>query len=282
MREVLLLADNNAEFREVFGKVLSKAGYKVIPASSPQETRNILRDTGIDLVILDLRLEEDDDEKDISGLEIAMDKALRRTPKIILTGYTTSPENVREALGLTPDELPPAASWVGKSEGPEALVKVIRNTLETWPSLRMSTIKVSKQIKGDHEVTRKQANYHYIAAAIVSVFGFLLIFLGIVLAWHGDLSIGVVGTTSGIIVEILVYLFFNRLDHANDRMDTYHRELLQTYWLEFLLATCEQLPSQKQVTTTEYVIRMATKSWFAFQPGIKTSTTVKQQKPKDK
>lgn len=281
MRSVLLLADNDVKFREAWGAVLSNAEYEVRLAANPQEARNILRDVGIDLAILDLRLVDDNDENDVSGLEIATDKTFRNIAKIILTAYKTSPENLRKALGLTLDDLPPAAAWVGKDEGPEALLKVIRDTLETWPRLRMSTIKVSEQIKADHKIARQQAKLNYLAAAIVSILGFLLILAGIYLAWFTELSIGIVGTTSGIILQVLGYLFFKRLDLANERMDIYHRELLQTYWLELLLAACEQLPFEKQVVSTERVIYAAMHSWFLPRQKVKTPAVIQQQDLQD-
>lgn len=42
MRNVLLLADNEAEARETWGKILSDARYDVKLASNPQQAWNIL------------------------------------------------------------------------------------------------------------------------------------------------------------------------------------------------------------------------------------------------
>lgn len=281
MRNVLLLADNEAEFRETWGKVLADARYDISPASNPEQARNLLREAGIDLAILDLRLVDDEDENDISGLKVATDKAFLHIPKIVLTAFPTSYENLREALGSTLDELPPAIAFVDKAEGPKALLEVARHALEIWPRLRMSTAKVSEQIKADHRVARQQARLNYAVAFAVSILGFLLIFSGICLVWFDKLTTGIVGTASGIILEALGYLFFTRLDLANDRMDIYHKELLQTYWLELLLAACEQLPSKRQVVYTERAIGAAIDSWLAPQPGAKTPLAVEQQGSQD-
>ena len=51
-------------------------------------------------------------------------------------------------------------------------------------------------------------------------------------------------------------------------MDNYHRELLQTHGLELLLATCEQLPNEKQATAAERIIIAATESWFSSLPNV--------------
>ena len=88
-----------------------------------------------------------------------------------------------------------------------------------------------------------------------------MILLGIALSWMNKISIGIVGTSSGIVMEVLSYLFFRRLDKANGRMDIYHKELLQIYWLELLMTASAQLPAEKEVENMEFVIRSATRSW---------------------
>jgi len=282
MRNVLLLADNEAESRETWGKVLSEAGYDVRLASNPEQARNLLRETRVDIAILDLRLVDDEDGRDISGLDVATDKTFLHIPKIVLTAFPTSYENLRKALDRTPDELPPAIAFVDKAEGPRALLEQVQDALEIWPRLRMSTAKVSGQIKADHRVARKQARLNYAVAFAVSVLGFMMIFTGICLAWFDKLAMGIVGTASGVIMEALGYLFFTRLDLANRRMDTYHREILQTYWLELLLAACEQLPSERQVVCVERAIGAVIDSWLAPHPSEVTPAADEQQDLQDR
>ncbi len=270
MKNVILLADNNAVFRDKWGKILVNAGFEVKYASNPQQARNILQNAGVDLAILDLRLEDDDDENDLSGLDLALEEAFKYTPKIVLTAFKIEYKNLRKALGTSIDELPPTVAFMDKTEGPDALIEVIRYTLETWPKLRMSTLKVSAQIKTDHDVARQQARLNFKVAFTISIIGFLVIFAGISLAWFERITMGIVGTTSGIILEALGYLFFTRLDRSNDRMDTYHRELLQTYWVEYLLAACEQLPYERQMYCKERTISAAIDSWFAHKSDSET------------
>jgi hypothetical protein len=76
------------------------------------------------------------------------------------------------------------------------------------------------------------------------------------------IEISSVVAISGIVTEVLGYLFFRRLDVANERMDKYHREISQTHWLELLLATCEPLPAKNQIDASERIIQAATNSWF--------------------
>jgi hypothetical protein len=141
----------------------------------------------------------------------------------------------------------------------------------------MLTIRVTEQIKADHRIARQQARINYTAAVLVSVLGFLLTVAGILLAWFAELGIGIVGTASGIILEALGYLFFKRLDLANERMDIYHKELLQTYWLELLLAASEQLPFERQIVSAERVIGTALESWFFSPEKVQTAIMAKRQ-----
>lgn len=280
MRNVMLFADNEEESRITWGRILTNAGYDVRLARDPQEARDILQSVGVDVAILDLRLVDDKDENDISGLLLSKEKAYRHMPKIILTAFQTGYRNLREVLGPIIDDLPPAVAFVHKDEGPQALLEVIRKTLELWPRLRLSTAKVSEQIKSDHEEARQQARLNYRAAFVLSILGCIIIFAGIGLAWLNQLAIGIVGTAGGIVAEILSYIFFSRVNLANDRMDVYHKELLQTYWLEFLLAACEELPSEKRVACIERAITAASDSWLSRSPGLHTLSQTRENAEK--
>ncbi len=260
----ILFADNNADSRESWGRILTSAGYKVCFACKPDEVRKILQKGEIDLAILDLRLEDDGDEHDISGLHLAKEGSYRQVPKIILTAFQTKYRDLRDVLGNMVEDLPPAVAFVHKNEEAHVLLGVIQKTLDLWPRLRVATSKVVDQIRNDHREAREQARWNYRVAFVLALVGCGIIFAGIGLAWskQEQVTIGIVGTTGGIIVEALSYLFFNRVNLANERMDLYHKELLQTYWLEFLLAACEELPSKKRISCVEKAIATATKNWL--------------------
>ena len=267
MRQVILFADNNDEFRKVMGDVLTDAGYEVKLAVNPQEARLILSDGGIDLAILDVRLEDDNDELDISGLNLATNISFRHVPKIMLTGYKPSPEDIRELRELSANKLPFAVTWIGKDEGSDKLLEIIPKVISLWPKLQQVQIlagKIAKRLEVDHAVIRQRATHNYRRAVISSSLGYLLIVTGILLALFGVLEIGVVAAASGVVIEISGHFFFKRLDAANERMDISHRELLQTYWLELLLATCDPLPIKSQIAMSEYIIKAATDCWFSF------------------
>src|SRR5580704_16074424 len=128
MNEIILLADNDLDFREARRALLEERGYRVVPASGPEEAKAILDSQLIDVAVLDLRLNDDSDPKDVSGLTLARTSS-RTIPKIILTDHATI-EAAISALHLTPDGLPPAVRLVKKSDGHDALLTAIQEALQ--------------------------------------------------------------------------------------------------------------------------------------------------------
>jgi DNA-binding response OmpR family regulator len=122
----ILFADNVERFLKVRSEFLETAGYEVVKASTLEEAERLLHDTRAHLAILDIRLVDDDDDLDISGLTLAGDPAYRPVPKIILTGFPTY-QAVREALGPVIDGLPPAVNFLSKQEGPEAMIQAVES-----------------------------------------------------------------------------------------------------------------------------------------------------------
>jgi CheY-like chemotaxis protein len=267
MRPVLLIADNNPDYLTKTTLEFEAAGYHVLTASNPQQARNILEQEQVDLAILDVRLADDDSETDRSGLEIARDRSFLKIPKIMLTNYGAHADSRAKVLGLAPEKLPYALDFVEKAKGREVLIQAVRRALRLWPGVRTSAIEVSQQTKLDYAIILGQARRNYYLALGVSIIGFIFISLGIALAFFSSLAIGVVASASGIIIQGLSYLFFKRLDLSNVRMDSYHRELLETYWLELLLAASERLPLDRRVACNEQSILAATRRWLGPQSG---------------
>jgi predicted nucleotide-binding protein len=135
LKATILFADNDLDFLKTRVEFLEQESYLVVAATSAAEARRKLEIGGIDLAIIDIRLENDDDERDISGLILAKDVA-RSVPKIILTGFP-SYEYVREALRPQIDGLSAAVDFVKKKDGPEALLAAVRRVLKTGASQKI-------------------------------------------------------------------------------------------------------------------------------------------------
>jgi len=127
----ILAIDNDPDFVNTRAEFLENAGYRVLKAYTLEQARQRLSDDYVHLAILDLRMVDDDDEKDTSGLTLAKDRAYQPVPKIILTNFPTY-QAVRKALGPTLDGLPPAVGFLDKREGPEFMVKAVEQALAAY------------------------------------------------------------------------------------------------------------------------------------------------------
>lgn len=121
----ILLADNNRLFLDTRAEFLQNEGFEVLKAHTVEEARHVLQNELIHLAILDIKMENDDDPRDISGLLLAQEEAYRSVAKIMLTGFP-SYEYVRDALGGALKGRPSAIAFLAKKEGAGALLQAVR------------------------------------------------------------------------------------------------------------------------------------------------------------
>lgn len=126
----ILLADNLEPYLNTCADYIALAGYEVEKARNPEEARRRIEEGGIHLAVLDLRLTNNDDDKDFSGLTVAKETS-PTIPKIILTAHETW-DAVREALGTADSDEPPAVDFIAKKEGLASLLARIRHALDRF------------------------------------------------------------------------------------------------------------------------------------------------------
>lgn len=269
--KVILFADDDPDFLKTRAEFLEREGYHVIPATDPIEARRVLERGDIELAILDIRLQDDDDEKDVSGLTLAKEVA-RLTPKIILTRFPDV-DAVRAALTTQSDGLPPAVDFIAKEEGSEALIRAIQRALGpevvTWlQKVKEAVGGTDKELKEDYDGAQRQSSANYVASLVVAVLGVVTVFVGIALMFSDRLEIGIAGTVAGIVTEAVSLLFFRRMRIADDRMERYHRERIDGQRFETLLQACDGLDSkQRRERCRERVVTAAIEKWLGASDG---------------
>lgn len=273
-KKVILLADNEERFREAFRKLLNKQGYKVIIAKTPKEALRILQTQrySIDLAILDLRLKNDKDDKDLSGLDIA-----KRTdsliPKIIISAYPTF-EAAREALGPSIEQLPPAVYFLDKNETSEYQMEVVRDSFLTFQNWFLDTQdQINRRLAEDYDTARKEASTQFKLGILISMVFVAVIVAGIVLALKNQEVIGSATVIAGTAVEICNFIFFARIDKAHERVDRFHYERIQAKRIENSLAATDRfLEGERQQDTIEYIIKTSVSAWLKEKPDVRSVT----------
>ncbi len=231
-RAKILIADNDNDFLETRREFLEREGYAVVTASSPIDAQKKLQEGNIDLAIVDVRLLNDDDEKDISGLEFAKSVA-DAIPVIILTGYSST-EYMRQALRLQINGTRIAQDFISKQDGPMALLSAIHRGLKITKERKTTVdykrdlvlLDVSEQMRQDYELARQQARWIGWARLGLIVGGALIFLTGIITVILGYRDVGIIGTIGGLIAGTLGRLMDKPAEDANRRLEQFHKELL--------------------------------------------------------
>lgn len=124
----ILLADNKDSHRETYAEALQRLGYEVEGVASPEACLRAVETFQPHLAILDLRMREEEEDGDLSGLALAK-RLPSHFPKIILTAYPTW-EVAREALQMPHEGLPPVTFFVSKLEGLKVLQRYVERAFD--------------------------------------------------------------------------------------------------------------------------------------------------------
>lgn len=125
----VLVVDNDLSYLDATARFLEVHDYDVYRAVSLERAQQLFDYTWVHVALIDVRMRDDTDRNDTSGLLLAKDSRYRSIPKIMLTQHP-SYEYVREALGPDLEGIVPAVDFHSKLEEPEMLIRVLKQTFE--------------------------------------------------------------------------------------------------------------------------------------------------------
>jgi CheY-like chemotaxis protein len=271
---MILLVDNDPDTLLTIREFLEAEGYPVMAVSSREAALRILERRGIQLIILDIRLVDDEDEKDTSGLALAreLDPSI---PKIILTRFPTY-QAVRQALGPALDGLPQAVGFVAKQEGLKALLRQVRLALAPMASPLMSGLlqafqapvslalprriqevgpeeashrlhsafeATSREVKQYRRQENQRAAQYHTTGLVASALGMTMIVTSVALVWRGQLQASLLPLVASVVIDASGALFFVREDAAHKRANRLFEQLVDLNQVGNVLIICDSLES---------------------------------------
>jgi response regulator RpfG family c-di-GMP phosphodiesterase len=290
--KTILLADNLRVFMDVRRKFLEQEGYKVITADNPSDAEKFLKQRRLDLAILDIRLVNDDDPEDKSGIMLAL-KYGPTLPIILMTGFPTW-EDVKTALGRDMTGLSRAVDFISKEEGPAVMLDAVKLTLSN-PHLKQNMMQEFKaessqalletlnstnpaetsdkfqasldRTQGDllkhREKIIKEAKKHQRIAIWAGILVLLLIFLGVLLGYLDIIPFAALSGAAGIITEVFSVLSISRAVEASKRVDENYQKLQEFYEARHLLTICDTIAGQnKRDDAKRLIIEKLLGTWF--------------------
>jgi len=265
MSVTLLLADNTKLRADSISSFLKDKGYKVITTYNIWDTMDKLRGGEVDIAIIDMRLVNDEDKDDYSGINIArMFEA--EIPKIIMTKFPDH-EAVRKALGVRIDKLPRCVDFLYQKDDSsfmESLLTTIRSIPLKEKSFKSINANITTKIDQDYVDVRSQQWSYFIAAFFFSVVSIVLIFIGVNSIMSEKITLGILQGAIGVLSSSGTYLLFRRTDIASKRMDKYHKEKISSEQLEnLLLASTEVDDLRLQEEIKKEIILIVAEYWFS-------------------
>jgi hypothetical protein len=84
-----------------------------------------------------------------------------------------------------------------------------------------------EELRQNYSLSRSQSAIWFRWTLGVSIFGFILLAIGITLIFAQQATPAVVNSVAGILTEFMALVFFKQASAANQRQDQYHRDLLR-------------------------------------------------------
>ena len=119
----ILFVDNDPDFLATRAEFLERADFHVSKATTLVDAEKHLRDGWIHLAILDIRMMNDDDEKDVSGMMLINADFTRTITKIVLTSFNTP--LVGDLVRAAQRAQLVTIDVIEKAEGPDALITAV-------------------------------------------------------------------------------------------------------------------------------------------------------------
>lgn len=119
----LLLVDNDPDYRRSLRALLELDNWQIEEADSVKQALDRLDVLEPDIILIDLRLSNDKDDFDISGLEVAKKATENHIPSIIISAFP-SVDTTRLAL-RSRGSTPLADDFIPKAAGPQAVLDAI-------------------------------------------------------------------------------------------------------------------------------------------------------------
>jgi CheY-like chemotaxis protein len=125
-KATILLADNDPEWLRQQKEAFVSEGFNVLTAEGPSEAEMVLNSGHVDAVVLDIRLENDDDDKDVSGLSL-----METAPEVGKVITTTFPIDMRtgKTFKSSIKTHSPFVRYVDKSDGIPAIVAAAKRVV---------------------------------------------------------------------------------------------------------------------------------------------------------
>lgn len=256
----ILVADNFEPYLEGAAEYFRAKGYAVLTAATPEAALAAARASNLRAAIVDVRLRDDADPRDTSGITVAQQICLS-VPVVVLTDHP-SIDTVREALKPLQAGGASAVDYVAKTDGLDVLLAAVavaslphaaacqRDLLPAFGGDQPGDVRSRLREVGPQEIGRQlaqvclsagedllqqrrregqRAAHLHNLGLVASAVGIALVAVGVGLLLAGRVAGGTVASCAGILVHVVRALLSTREDAAHRRIAQYFERLEAVY-----------------------------------------------------
>ncbi len=134
----ILFVDNDPDFLATRAEFLERAGFHVTKAVTLIDAENYLRNGWVHLAIFDVRMMNDDDEKDFSGMTLIDADFTQTITKIVLTSFNTP--HIRNFVRAVKRTQPLMLDAIEKADGPSVLIAAVNDAFANHVGIKWGLI----------------------------------------------------------------------------------------------------------------------------------------------
>jgi len=136
MKKTVLIIENDEKYLATVSEILEENDYRVLKASSIKEAERLLEKDYFHLILSDIRMKDDDNPDDYSGIKLMSEKKYKHTLKIFMTSYEEYENSVR-TLGMGADAKQLAIYLFSKDNKPKLFLKKIKLAFEHYVRINL-------------------------------------------------------------------------------------------------------------------------------------------------
>lgn len=130
MKPRILLVDNKPDYLDTLSRLFKIHDFNVFTASSPAEAREAMETRWFHVAVIDVRLEDDNNPHDVSGLLLAREPRFGHIPKIIVTNWPTWQAAVKALKALeSVSGYAPAVDYLAKDVKFDVLLETTKRAI---------------------------------------------------------------------------------------------------------------------------------------------------------
>ena len=218
--KTIMIVDNSKQYLDELSENLSRANYSVLKCANEKVAKETLSKNDIDLAIVDLKLKNDADPSDKSGVDL-LSYIGNQIPKILISAYP-EPNIIAETLRAREGGVL-AHDFIAKSLGMSTIRDSVSRTLRITEGFRRISSEGNRNdvLYDTQKELLRQVTIDHRTLTVSQILGLIFFGIGIALVYLNKIEIGILSAATGLISNLVSTFFINRMNRSTAKLSEY-------------------------------------------------------------